>query len=189
MHRPVLVSAPASYPVELADAKAACRVTHHDENSVIEALIKAATAHLDGWTGILGRCLITQTWRATYERFEQCMRVPLGPVQSVVIKYRDETGAQSDAIDGSNYELQVDGAGYFVRFNDTYELPADLYETAPVMIEFVAGEDQVPSSIKTAILLLVAHWYQNREALASEGMQQLPFSVDALLAPHRKIHI
>lgn len=37
-----------------------------------------------------------------------------------------------------------------------------------------------------AVKLLVAHWYQNREA-TGEAAQQIPFGVRDLLAPHRDL--
>ena len=42
-----------------AEAKAHCRVDTSDDDTLIASLVKAATAHLDGWSGILGRCLVS----------------------------------------------------------------------------------------------------------------------------------
>jgi Phage gp6-like head-tail connector protein len=40
----------------------------------------------------------------------------------------------------------------------------------------------IPETIRVAILILVAHWYSNREPVASGSVASIPNSVDALLA-------
>ena len=56
------VIAPAEPVVALADVKADLRVDHSDPDSVIQAQIDPATSQLDGYSGVLGRCLVSQTW-------------------------------------------------------------------------------------------------------------------------------
>lgn len=63
MLAPVRVTPPAEPPVSLEEAKAHLRVDFGDDDLYVAGLIEAATAHLDGWSGILGRALVTQTWR------------------------------------------------------------------------------------------------------------------------------
>lgn len=48
--------------------------------------------------------------------------------------------------------------------------------------------DPLPPSIRQAELLLVGHWFRHREATsdAGRGTASVPFSVDALIAPHRR---
>ncbi len=36
------------------------------------------------------------------------------------------------------------------------------------------------------MLMLVAHWYEHREAVGAGGMEELPLAVGALLARHRR---
>lgn len=64
---PVLVTPPAEALVTLDHARAHLRVDHHDEDGRIEDLIAAATAHLDGRRGVLGRAIMPQTWAETHE--------------------------------------------------------------------------------------------------------------------------
>ena len=46
-------------------------------------------------------------------------------------------------------------------------------------------QDPLPSSIELAILLLVAHFYENREA-AGKPMSKTPIGVSTLVAPYRE---
>jgi len=64
---PVLVTPPAQPVITLAEAKAHLRVDIDAEDSLIEGMVAAATAHLDGWRGVLGRAIMPQAWRETHD--------------------------------------------------------------------------------------------------------------------------
>jgi len=89
---PIRVTGPTSQPVTLAEAKALARIDANDEDVLISFLIEVATGYLDGWSGALGRAILTQTWRQHFANFEQDLRLVLGPVQSISsVVYHDET--------------------------------------------------------------------------------------------------
>ena len=56
------LTAPIHPVVSLSDIKAHLRVLHDDEDLDIQALTDAATSWMDGWDGVLGRCVMPQTW-------------------------------------------------------------------------------------------------------------------------------
>lgn len=64
---PYLITAPVALPVSLNEMKAHLRVTHADDDGDIEGRLASAVAHLDGWGGVLGRCLMPQTWAVDVE--------------------------------------------------------------------------------------------------------------------------
>ena len=63
--------------------------------------------------------------------------------------------------------------------------PSVLYVPGAVQIHFVAGYSadgsQVPAAIKTAIMMLVANWYENREAAMAGNFSDLPNHIKMLL--------
>jgi hypothetical protein len=59
---PYLITAPDALPVSLNEMKAHLRVVHDDDDLDIEERIASVVAHLDGWGGALGRCIMPQTW-------------------------------------------------------------------------------------------------------------------------------
>lgn len=189
MLAPVLVTPAASLPVTLEEAKLHLRVDGDEEDSLIEGLIAAAVSHIDGWTGILGRAVAEQTWRQDFDSFGCAMRLALGPVSEIVsITYRNEAGQVSTVAD-SNYALVTDGSGPRVYWDNGFSAPSDLYEQGAVSVTYKAGYAEVPAAIKVAILLMVGHWYANRETVAEGSFNEIPFAANALLAPFRRLGV
>lgn len=201
MHRPVLVTPPEILPVSLAEAKAALRVDDDASDPLITGMIRAATAHLDGWTGILGQCLVEQEWRQDFDCFSRRLKLPLGPVIEITgVTWRDAAEVET-TVDEASYALRVDSGGRWqVRFADAFSLSSSLAEDAGLSVTFVAGyanipevpadgdtpavpaQSTVPDDLKTAILLHVAHLYENREAVNIGNITTLmPLGYDALV--------
>jgi len=156
MFRPVRVTAPTALPISVPDVKSALRVDGDDKDAEIERLIKAAVDHYEGWSGVLGIAIVEQTWRQEFGRFEDKMCLKVGPVSSIAsVKYRNEQG-QIATVAADNYTLKHDAGGQaYIRFDRGFTAPVDLYEDAPVSIEYVAGWEEVPADIQTAIILFV----------------------------------
>lgn len=60
----------------------------------------------------------------------------------------------------------------------------------PAAITFTAGygaPTDVPAAIRQAMLLLVTQWYEHRQVTGTGTA--LPFAVDALLAPFRRVRL
>ena len=190
MFRPVLIAAPTETPISVAEVRANSIVEDPAQEAFLTALIAAATGHLDGWTGILGRCLCTQTWRQDYTCFMRNMRLPLVPVASVTsVKYYDAAGDEQTYAASTSVLLE-DELGAYVRFKDEAVFPAVRSLEPAVNITYVAGTAAaaVPASIKQAMLLLVGHWNENRESVnIGNIVNAIPMAFDALIAPHRRI--
>lgn len=198
MYRPVRVAAPSTTPLTRAQVKAHLRVDFPDDDDLIDALIQAAVSHLDGWTGILGRCLVEQTWRQDYDTFEYSMRLPLFPVLSIESVKYDDTNGVEQTVSSANYRLLHDELGGFVRFDPDFNIP-NLYAdgvSPTVRITYKAGEPgiddspaeyAVPAAITQGMLLAIGHWYANREnVVVGTIAAPLPMACDALWAPYRR---
>jgi uncharacterized phiE125 gp8 family phage protein len=198
MYRPVLVTPPATLPVTRAQVKVQLDISHTEKDAMIDGLIAAAVSHLDGWTGILGRCLEEQTWRQDDDVFWRCFPLPLAPVISIVSVKYDDAGGAEQTVDSANYGLVTTHDGRsFVRMADGFALPALHAGNGPrVRVAYKAGYAQagspaastVPDAIKQAMFLLVRHWFDNPSAVnVGNIVNAMPFAVDALLAPWRRV--
>lgn len=191
MHlRPVLVTAPPVLVVSLDEAKASLRVDGTEEDQLIEQLIKAAITHFDGYTGILGRCLVNQTWLAPYDKWpgNGDIRLPFPDVSAVSLVYSDDDD-EEQTLASSSYELLEDARGSLIRFRSAFARPS-LYDdrTDAIRVSLTAGygaaAGDVPEAIRLAIRMLVGHWFNKREAVG-EAMSEVPLSVAALSDPYR----
>jgi len=195
MLRPVLVTPPGAKPVSLEEAKAHCRVDVDDDDTVIGGMIDAAISHLDGWAGVLGRCMINQVWRVNLEDWPRCgiIRLPFPDVSAAAIKYFDADNAEQ-TVSASLFERLEDELSVFLRLGDAFTYPALFDDRSDgVKVEFTAGygaaASNVPAVLKTAILMIVAHWYENREASAAGSLSEIPFGASMLIAPFRRVGV
>jgi uncharacterized phiE125 gp8 family phage protein len=192
---PIRTAGPAVVPVSLADAKLHLRVDGDDEDILVEALLDAAVQYLDGWSGILGRCLISQQWRVSLSAWPGCpLRLPFPGISAVSVGYRDSAGVEQ-SVDDTLYQTYDDARGTVLAFRAAFSAPSLQDERADaVTLTFTAGygdgPQDIPAPIRAAILLLVGHWYQNREAVnVGSPVTELPFAVRSLVEPFRRIGV
>ncbi|MGP4691621.1 head-tail connector protein [Agrobacterium cavarae] len=190
MHRPVRVTAPLMMPVSLTEVKKALRVDSADDEDMLENLIQSAVDHYEGWTGILGICLVEQTWRQTFDRYEQCLHLPLGPVTAVSgVKMLSNAGTET-IVETENYSIETDAAGRSsVRFVDGFSVPNDVAQRSAISVEYRAGwpivdnKPTVPADIRTAIIARVQIGY---EQTATDAGQTISNMERALIAKWRR---
>lgn len=186
---PRIVEKPTVKMLTVAQAKAHLNVLESDDDPLIEGFIDAAIGVLDGYSGILGRCLITQKWQQAFDEFAFDLRLPFPDVKSVVVIYSDTDDAEIEVTEG--FELLEDTQGSFLRFSSSFSPPSlNRDRSDRVRVDLVAGygalATDVPNPIVTAAALMIAHWYENREAASANGFSALPFSADFLLQPYRR---
>jgi uncharacterized phiE125 gp8 family phage protein len=171
-----LITAPATEPVSLTEAKLQCRVDGTDEDALLTLYIAAARSFVENCTG---RALVSQTWEQVLDDFSDAMILPKGPVQSITsIKYFD-TSEVEQTLASDQYTLDnVSDPAWVVRPDDvTYPDVADGVNN--VIIRFVAGYSDLPGEIKAALLVLIASWFDNRSTAV------IPQAVHDLLSNHR----
>lgn len=72
----ICVTPPTEPVVTLADIKEHLRVLHDDEDLLIQQLVDTAVSWMDGWGGVLGRCIMPQTWRISPADLQAGFRLP-----------------------------------------------------------------------------------------------------------------
>jgi len=192
-----LISAPATEPISITEARAHLRVTDSDNDSLIAIFIKAATQNVEGPDGFLGRALVTQTWELVIDGFPDSeIKIPLPPLQQIVsIKYDDAAGAEQ-TLAPSGYTVDaVSQPGWVVP--GTAGWPSTIDAINAVRIRFICGyaptadsppdpAGNVPFPIKAAILLHLGSLYAHREdVIVGNIVSEMPRSSEMLLRPHR----
>ena len=182
-----VTSAPEAV-VDLVSAKDHLGIDHNDHDDLIDAYVAAATGHLDGPDGWLGRALGVQTLEARLDAFPcgEILRLRYPPFVDVTsIKYDDEDGVEQ-TLDPENYDV-FDPLG--VQLAVDCEWPAARVRKGAVRVTYEAGYTELPKAIRAAILLMVGDLYANRETVVNGTISskiQMSTSVEALLGPFRK---
>ena len=185
-----LLEAPTTTPVVLAEVKDQLRVEHPDDDVLISRLIKVAVAYTDA-QGALGHAMIQQKWgQWVHSVPPQSVRLTVGPVSSVTaVKYYDEAGAlQTDTL--SNYEITGTPFTTQIGPKDGFNWPVTQDRSDAIRIEYVAGygtsPSDVPETLRHAMMLLIGHWYDNRENTMMDELSNIPYGFDMLLDMHRR---
>lgn len=195
MLAPTRITAPVGALVTTDEIKVHCRVDYPDDDALLDSFVQAAVDHLDGWRGVLGRCIITQTWRAAVGEWPagRIQRLPFPDTSAVVIKYSDADNSEQ-VLSSALYSVVDDSAGSLIRYSNDFTAPT-LYADRmdPVRIEQECGfgtVSDVPEALKTAVKMMAAHWYEQREAVvAGISVDELPMGPAALIAPFRRVAV
>lgn len=184
-----IVTAPATTPITLAEAKEQLRIEHADDDVLVTRLIAVATAYTDV-KGALGQAMITQTWAQWMgANPTQSINLLIGPVQSVTaVKYYDTDGElQTDDI--NNYQVFGTEFATYVGPKDGFSWPVAQDRADAIKIEYVVGygdaATDVPDTIRHALFLLIGHWYDNREQTTTDRLEDIPWGFEALMNMHR----
>lgn len=161
--KPIRTAAPAAQPVSVEEVRAQPSVGSSADQDLVAALIEAATAELDGWSGHLGRCLVSQSWRFDFAGFPSGdrLRLPLGDLQSLAVTYFDPAGA-TQTLSTSLYRTVTDALGPAVDLVSGASWPATACRSDAVSVIAVLGygdPEDVPAPIRRAILLRVGQLY------------------------------
>ncbi len=184
----IILVAPAAEPVSLSDAKTHFRVDEVDEDILIQSLLTAARLHVET---ISGRVMITQTWRIALDHWpaRNILELPIGPVQTVnAIRIFDDDDITM-TIDPSRYLVDVGSvpARIAMRGHENWPDPGRVLNGIEIDISAGYGNtaSNVPEALRHSVLMLAAHWFENREPLMATGGQlPVPPAVTALIAPY-----
>lgn len=181
-HRLTCTVPPAAAALTLDDVRPHLHEDSNDHAALIMDYIAAATAMIDGADGI-GYCLHPQTWQLALPRFARRMPLPLRPVVSITsVTYLDADGA-TQTVASSAYRLALAGGAGAVEFKPGQTWPAVGDFEWPVTVTFVAGKG-VPPRIKTALQMIVAGLFANRENQTTDPLHANPMVAD-MLEPYR----
>lgn len=183
----VLESAPAAEPISTADAKTHLKVTGSSEDAYIDSLVKSVRTHVERY---LGRALITQTWKAYFDKWDRVLLLHYSPIQSIThVKYYNTSGTLTTLNDGYWPDV-ISQPGRIVRKYD-FNYP-ELEQGRPnaIEVQYVCGYgvagSSVPSDIINAMKLMLTDYYDNRgEVVVGTIATRITGHIKNLLHPYR----
>lgn len=177
--RVVVVNAPDPV-VSWEEAQAHLRLDGDAEKAVVEGMIAAATAHIDGPSGWLGRAIGLQDLEARFDLVGIGSRIrlrypPVAQLLSVTYLDHDDVEQEADIADFDLYDGELSPIAH------RWPWDGGSLRRGAGRVTYRAGYDEVPPTVKTAILLMVGELYSNRELAALDDLG----AVGPLLQPYR----
>lgn len=188
-------------PVSLVEVKAHVRVDDTESDVVLVMMLDAAIEYVSERTA---RTLQPMTFQARLDdwpclggwRTSFWMKLDKFPIRDVeAISYLDVDGAEQ-TVAPSNYSWEPTTTGADIWFDKMYSMPSlEEDRRGAVRVRFTAGYNSpadndtgadpdlvVPVQIKQAILLLVGHWFENREAVTiAANFSEVPLALETLV--------
>jgi len=188
------VTPATTYPVTTVEAVAHVNAQGVGDDDYLASLNIAATAWAEEYTG---RAFINRTYKAFLDAWPVDTRgyqlttldLPKPPLVSVThVKTYDDADAVT-TFSSASYFVDTNSLKGRLALRTTAAWPSVTRTANGIEIQWVAGYGaaaDVPQPIKQAILLLVGHWYANREAVkVGETVANIPMGVEALLNAYR----
>jgi uncharacterized phiE125 gp8 family phage protein len=183
-------------PVTLAEAKLHLRVDLSDDDALITAMISAAREMVERYTS---RTLIYTAYRLTMDNWPYDIELPRSPAIEAAanlvtgiayitprIRYYDGDGNQQTmTYAAGDFEVLLDNNPPLLVLPPSGIWPVTYpLQRGAIEIDWIAGygaaSTGIPQLLRLAIMMLVAHWYEHREAVGSFG-SEVPLAVDSVL--------
>lgn len=184
---PALITPPVEEPVSLAEVKQHLKLETDADDSLLATLIAAARVALETRTR---RIFISQGWRLYLDGMprKRMLDLPILPLVSIdAVTIYDGTG-DPIILPPTDYLADVLSEPPRLRFNTGLSTGPGI-DMNGIEIDVTAGYGapaDVPAPLRTAMLQLVALWFERREPVSFGGaVAVLPESVQALTEPYR----
>lgn len=190
-------------------------VLESEDSDLIEALILAATEYAEQYTR---RAFISQTWTMFLDSFPQVdsqlgwwdgvregsmtegpanfITLPIGPLQSVTSLSTFNNSNEETVMDSNDYYLNTASTPGEIILNAGVTWPVNVRISSGVKVVYVCGygdlSTDVPSALRTAVKMIVTHWYENREYTKTQSdMNQAssPIHVQSILDRYRVVKL
>lgn len=175
---PELVTKPSVEPLSLQEAKKQLEISESDSShdDHIMRLVGAAREQFEHDTD---SALCYQTWRIKTHQLKDKMVLPKRPINSIAsITYYDSTNTTA-TLSTSIYQLDAAKRQLRLAYLQDWPDTVDRWDAFTITYKLGYSVDgrSVPMVAKQALLLLVGHYFENRDMLLSGTVaQNLSFS-------------
>lgn len=166
-----------------AEAKAHLEYADSDRDTYIAALVSAATELLDGPHGMIGKAIGEQTWTFSIRAAPSGeIDIPVFPVKALeAVTYYDAANV-SQVINVNQFRLVANEDYAFLEPVAGFVWPAVYDRADAITFTVQLGMAEVPAGVKQAAMLMVAHWFENREAVVTGTISKpIEFAVESLV--------
>jgi uncharacterized phiE125 gp8 family phage protein len=194
-----ITDAPTELVVSAAELRQHLRLNTTDEDDLLEGCILSATEQFEHHTD--GRVVMETTFVQRFMSWDRLLmnsptryvspnlytlalgRAPVSSVEGVT--YYD---TEDEVQELEDWETDLTGTPALVYYRPVGMVPyLSLTRPRPIEVEFIAGweADTVPASVKRAILLLAAHYFDQRVNYGEMELKELPMGFAAICAQYK----
>lgn len=176
-----LVDAPNEEPVTVGELKMQARITHDEQDALLDSYIKAAREEAESY---MGRGLLTQIWQMTLSDFADVMPLPMAAPLRVVtiasvdypkVQYYDANGTlQTLATTIYDTDLIARPGRIVLKAGQSWPTLQSLRQSGRVVITYVVGEanaTDIPERIKQGIRLYASSLDADRDGMELTAQQ------------------
>lgn len=162
-------------PITAADFRAWSRFDLHNENQIIDILIRTAREQSEEYANL---SLITKSYTLYFDDFptnSEEIKLPRSPLTAVTtVQYYDAAGTLQ-TFDASNYQVDTVRRPGRIKLTSSASWPAvEQDKINAVQITFSAGfgaePRHVPETYKTILLFFVKHMFERRDPDQNSNM-------------------
>lgn len=151
----------------------------HPDDALIEGYLEAARAYCEHYTQ---RSVGVQTLELALDAFpDNAIELPLGAASITSVTYVD-SGTNIQTVSSTQYSLDDYSHQSWVTTVDVWPTAGEFANA--VKVRYVT-RSTFSAAVKSAMLLLVGHWYENRESSNFDKLQSIPLGVKSLLDTER----
>ena len=188
-----LRTGPASEPVSLADTKSFLRIDGADDDILVSSLITAARIYIETTTA---KILLLQNWSLFKDKWPSSgvLHLPLSPVQSIDEVRLYNLDESHSVLDVSEYAKDLISTQPRIKLLSQHLSQSPSAPLNHIEVQFTAGfgaaESDVPADLRQALLMLAAHWYEQREPVGfGSSFNEIPLSISAVLEKYKAFKV
>ncbi|MEL6970493.1 MAG: head-tail connector protein [Bacteroidota bacterium] len=183
-----VTSGPSDEPFQLQEVKDHLKVDFSTDDTLINALIVSARQNVENYTNLaLMPQTVTQKFDSFYEdTWNGLLELSVSPLIGIdSFQYKNSDG-QSATFESADYIQHSFQSPPRISLAEGKSWPTTANEDQAITVVYQAGfasADAVPKLIKQAMLLMIGHWYENRQ----DSVERLPKASERLLWNYRVI--
>lgn len=182
----------ATEPVTLFEARDHLKLDTtggtHPDDALVQAYIEAAREHVENRTG---RTLVTTARTEYFDGWQDEFILMWTPMLAITaLKYVAADTGILTMLDSAIYRADLASLRARVTLAYGRVWPDVLPVSNAIQFTYSTGPAAaVTGALKQAVLLLVAHWYENRVPVGPGSLGEMPHMVSDLVAPYRVIRL
>lgn len=180
-----LILEPEGEPVSLEEAKAHLRLETEEEDGLLLRLIEAARREVEASAR---RLMLRQVWRLYLDAWPRggTVMLPFAPLKSVLSVTVFDADGEAHDVPATDYLVDLAGAPGRLKLRRTIK-PGRAMNGIEIDVDAGYGEpEDVPAPLRHAVLMLAAHWFENREAVTAQpSLAAMPLGLERAIAPYR----